>query len=354
MYSLEEGSTQREKIIYTYITYFFSISGLIIYIISLIGLKIYLKTLIYIKSKIFHYILLNSLTHLIEIILLSPSKLCQLFLYVSQIIQFILIISFINDCLLDKQVSNNMVDFSILYLKIFYIAFSLVTFPYLRFFSISKNFLTVQTILTILFLVGLFKLTDKKLKEIMNYLKQKQMTGHNIPDLYLPYMKAYQLYVIYSVIKKIFFMNFIVLIISNILQILINFLGKNNMEFLFYLGLIINKSSFFICCFGFIYVLYLINADNIRKKQGYKIPGDEGREDESGNKNFSVIDIDIIQDNENENDNDNEGINIDNGGSSKKNIKGNEKKKSKKIKKKEEERLKEDNEIENDNDIDKN
>ena len=121
------------------------------------------------------------------------------------------------------------------------------------------------------------------------YLKEKKVTNTTIPDIYLPYMRAYYYYTTFNSVNLIFFDSFILIICSyslNIIYILLK------IKFLLYASIICETFSKFFFIFGCLMLFYSLN------KQYFGI----GKSEEEGNiSNFTVIDVDIQQEEKEEN-----------------------------------------------------
>ena len=83
---------------------------------------------------------------------------------------------------------------------------------------------------------------NSKFKLLLDYLNEKQVTNSKIPDIYLPYMKAYYYYNSFKCAKTIFFFSLILIICFFSLNISNIFLKK---QYLCLLALISEKISLF-------------------------------------------------------------------------------------------------------------
>ena len=106
--------TENEYPIYFYIHLFFVFLGAILYICLVVLFKIYYKISSFIKLEIFTFIILNSFKSFLEITL-SPSITKEFILYVIGIIEFYLILSYLNKCFTTKKISQNNSSYEIQY-----------------------------------------------------------------------------------------------------------------------------------------------------------------------------------------------------------------------------------------------
>ena len=153
-----------EPIIYDKLIKDESENYIVIFILSLVGLFLFfISSLIMIfcvhkkvllKSKPFIFILIHSFTNLIEL-KINEKELFQiksLFSYISNLIQFHLIISAINKMLIGKQIFKSDKDYSIKKLKCYELIIAIIVFPYAIIFQKTEfiNFCQYLSIIILL------------------------------------------------------------------------------------------------------------------------------------------------------------------------------------------------------------
>lgn len=279
------------KEIQTILISFFSYFGLIIYIISFF-LLFYLNKISFIKSHYLSFILLSSITNLMELFESKDDLIKHIFIFTSYIIQFHLVISSFNKLLLGKNIFKTEKDFSIKnMLLIKFVLFPLITFPYSLIFGYySKAIHFIQYISIMVFLLFLHDYIKKNLNDLIDYLK-----NYIKDNILIPYMDRNQLIGIYIFAKNLLvLLHFFILIfyITKFFEIL---LIKLNKIYFFIIIILLSLKIvfnflFFIC---FAYITYLLN------KKYKKIEIIQNDEDEIYRSNKGLKKIKNIEENKN-------------------------------------------------------
>jgi len=266
----------------------FSCTGLIFYLISYILLAFYFKYPTLIKKEIFTFIFLYSLKLLLEVIF-STSNICYIICYLIGIIAFYFLITFVNKSLTSKKLSDNSINFELIHKHYIFLTYIICTLPIIQIYSLSEKYVLADNLIKIIVIVFIYRYLKSKINALIEHLKEKKVTNTTIPDIYLPYMRAYYYYTTFNSVNLIFFDSFILIICSyslNIIYILLK------IKFLMYATTICETLSKFFFIFGCLMLFYSLN------KQYFGI----GKTEEEGNiSNFTVIDVDIQQEEKEEN-----------------------------------------------------
>ena len=278
---------KKQMYVTLFIQSFFSLSGLIFYLISFILFNFYYKCPSLIKKEIFTFIFLTSLKTIIEIII--PFSLANyLISYIIGIISFYLIIVYLDKCLTSKKLSIDSFVFELTNKIYLFLIFLVCSFPVVEIWKLSENYIITENIISIIVAILFYIYINSKFKLLLDYLNEKQITNSKIPDIYLPYMKAYYYYNSFKCAKTIFFFSLILIVCYFSLNISKIFF-KN--KYLSLIAIIIEKTSLFCLVLGNLILFYSL----YKKLLG--IGKNEEIEEEGRNiSNFTVIDVDIQQD----------------------------------------------------------
>ena len=288
------SNTQQKDIssILYIVDFIFSLIGLIFYLISFILFNFYYKCPSLIKLEIFTFIFIYSVKTIL-IIILPPSMINILINYILKIILFYLIIVFLNKCLSSKKLSQNSINFEIIHKDYLYSIFFVSSFPLTSIFNLTKNYIIVENVLNIFIAIIIYRYIKNKFLILLGYLNEKKATNSKIPDIYLPYMKAYYYYISFNLAYKLFFFSFIIILFYYSMNIL--FLLLNNL-YLRCLSILFEKISGFLLILGCLILFY-----SLYKKFLGIGKNEEIEEDGINISNFTVIDVDIQQDEKEEN-----------------------------------------------------
>ena len=287
MQTHEKENEKKEMYITLFIQSCFSLSGLIFYLISFILFNFCYKCPSLIKKEIFTFIFLTSIKTIIET--LFPFSLANyLISYFIGIISFYLIIVYLDKCLTSKKLSIDSFYFELTNKIYLFLIFLICSFPVVNIWKLSKNYIITENIIYIIIAITFYLYINSKFNLLLDYLSEKQITSSKIPDIYLPYMKAYSYYNSFKCAKIIFFFSLILIIFHFCLNISKIFLEN---KYLCLIALITEKISLFCLILGNLVLFYTL----YKKLLG--IGKNEDVDEEGRNiSNFTVIDVDIQQD----------------------------------------------------------
>lgn len=282
MDSILSDKNNGDNIVYVYINFFFSTIGIIFYLISCLSIELYFKASNLIKSEIFTYILFHSFEHIVGVILPQSSN--PIFLYFFGIVEFFLILSYLNKCFSSKNISENTSLYKLEYKYFILAIFILVSFPYEFYFKLIDQYIFSLYIIKLILSILFYRYIDIKMSLILEYLKDKKVTSSSIPDIYLPYIKANFYYTNFNKIDKMFCLIFVLVIIYYIVNILNLFFDfkmlykylQFGFQEIIYLFIVVSCLTYFYC----------LNKDSFNNKKII-------REEASNLNNLKVIDIDI-------------------------------------------------------------
>ena len=285
---LKDEQINENSLLY-FIHIILAVVGFLLYIVIYLLFQFYEGAPSLIKKQIFTFILLNSFKSISEIIF-TPSLTKELIIYCIGVIEFYLIISYLNDCFTTKKISVNSSNFELEYIYYILFLFIVCYFPYEKTFDLSEKFILLFNIVNIILLIILFRYINIKMGLLFDYLKDKKMTNSAIPDIYLPYIRAHYYYTNFNKINNIFYLSLFLGITYYSIKILDLYLIEYKTIFK-YLSFI-NEECFYcsiiIACIIFFYCL---NKKHLNKRGK--------RRDENGEDvnlaNFTVIDVDIQQ-----------------------------------------------------------
>ena len=292
MNSNTEDQTDNEKTIYFYIHLFFAFIGIIIYITAILIFSFYVKYCALIKGEVFTFIILNSFKSFLEIIL-SSSLTKDMIIYAIGVIEFYLILAYINKSFTSKKISKNNPNFELNYLYYIVLIFVASSFPYEKIFNLSGKYIFTSNTVNIILSILLFRYINIKMHLILELLKEKKMTNSVIPDLYLPYMKANYYYTNFIIINFIFYICLFSTLIYYCIKIADIFLEWKNISR--YILLFCEEITYNCIKLSCLIFFYTFNKNKLVK--GGKNKGKKEEYSQNSNiSNFSVIDVDIQQD----------------------------------------------------------
>ena len=254
---------------YFYIHLFFVFIGMITYLMFLFLLCIYIKDISLLKNELFSFIILNSLKSFLEIIL-SSSFIKEIIIYIFEIIEFYLILSFINNSLCSKKISSNSSNYELEYLYYIIFIYSLFFFPYDKTFNLKGKMIFTHNTIKISLIVLLFRYIQMKMEILLDYLKEKKMIVTSRPtDIYMPYKKAQYYYTNFTLINILYYIALVLSISYYVLKILILFIVKWN-KIIKYLMLILEESLYCTLIVSCLLFFYTLNRSKFRKRRKKK------------------------------------------------------------------------------------
>ena len=235
-----------------------SIIGLILFLISSLLIIFCVKKKVLLKSKPFIFILIHSLSNLIELQINEKELFLfkSLFHFGSYMIQFHLVISSINKMLLGKQIFKGDKDYSIKRLKCYEIIILIITFPYAIIFQKTEFINFCQYLSIIILLLCFYEYVKKKLDQVIKFLNEC-----NKDNIEIAYMEPEELIKIYIYSRFLWVVSFIIILLFYITKFFDILLRKyENIHYIISLCLICYKETLsFILFIALIVILYLLN-----------------------------------------------------------------------------------------------
>lgn len=286
------NESNNEYPIYFYIHLFFVFVGFLIYLIALILFQMCFNQISYIKKEIFTFIIINSFKCFLEIVLF-PSMIKEYIIYVFGIVEFYLIMTYINKSLTSQIISENSQIYELEYRYYIIIAFIVCSFPYEKTFNLTEKYAFSYDTIIIALAILLFRYINIKIQLLLDYLKEKKMTNYEIPDFYLSYNQANYYYTNFNIINIIFCITLVLVITYNVIKILGLFFEWKEL----FIYLIILCEDFIYCSLiaGCLIFFFSLNRNNLTEK------GKIENEEEVNISKLSVVDVDIQQDENNNN-----------------------------------------------------
>ena len=251
-YLLEDDTIQRTIILTL------SFFGIFLYLLSLLVMICYIKKIVFIKSKSFSFILLSSLTNLFDLMLTKKELLSfkSIILFISYLFQFHLIISSIDRMLSGKQIFKSEKDYSLKKLIYIEIVLPLLIFPYDKFFKGTNMINFIQNISIIILLICFYEYVKNKIEKVIQYLNE-----NNKDNIEIAYMEPDELSRIYTLIRKLWLINFIITLIFYIIKFFDILLKKIEVvHYLISILLIILKEFVVFLSFSVLTIIvYLLN-----------------------------------------------------------------------------------------------
>ncbi len=182
----------------------FSIIGVFFYISLILLFGFYYKCLIFIKENIFTFILVNSLTPLISLFINNPIY-KNVFSFLSQTIQFSLILYFIDKCFTSPNLSKDKKDFEISYKIYIILIFMISSFPFYNYLELFEKTIFDQNVIRMVPIILLYEQIREKFQILFDYLNEKKVKPN---DSDMPHEIVYYYYNIFKIISKMFYTSF--------------------------------------------------------------------------------------------------------------------------------------------------
>ena len=203
---------------YLYIQLFFIFVGIVLYVIAIVFfLAIYQKVSL-IKQEIFSFIIINVIKSFLDISLSSSIK-KELIKYFLEIIEFCLIVIYINKCLTSQKISENSQKYDLEYKYYIVVIIIFITFPYEKVINLSGKYIfslnMIKIILSFLFYIYI----NGNMELLLDYLKQKNISNRNGQELNLHNLEEYYYYKQFNIVKAIFSLTLGFTVISNAIKI---------------------------------------------------------------------------------------------------------------------------------------
>ena len=264
----------------------FSIIGVFFYISLILLFGFYYKCLIFIKENIFTFILVNSLTPLISLFINNPIY-KNVFSFLSQTIQFSLILYFIDKCFTSPNLSKDKKDFEISYKIYIILIFMISSFPFYNYLELFEKTIFDQNVIRMVPIILLYEQIREKFQILFDYLNEKKVKPN---DSDMPHEIVYYYYNIFKIISKMFYTSFFLFF----LYLGLKLFGKHAFNFkttFEYICLFINLFAIYSLVVGCILLFYSINRNKLERPEKNLKRKDALEDLET----FRVIEIDCSQ-----------------------------------------------------------
>jgi hypothetical protein len=180
----------------------------------------------------------------------------SIILFISYLFQFHLIISSIDRMLSGKQIFKSEKDYSLKKLIYIEIVLPLLIFPYDKFFKGTNMINFIQNISIIILLICFYEYVKNKIEKVIQYLNE-----NNKDNIEIAYMEPDELSRIYTLIRKLWLINFIITLIFYIIKFFDILLKKIEVvHYLISILLIILKEFVVFLSFSVLTIIvYLLN-----------------------------------------------------------------------------------------------
>ena len=295
-----------------------SIIGLILYIIASLIIVFYVKKSVLLKSKPFIFILVHSITNLIEINI-NTNELYRvkcIFSYISYLAQFHLIISVVNKLLLGKQIFKGDKDYSIKKLKCYEIIIPIIFFPYAIIFQKTEYVNFCQYLSIIVLLLCFYEYVSNKINQVIKYLSEC-----NKDNIEIAYMEPEELNKIYILMRFLWSLSFIIILlfyITKFFDILLKQVG--NVHYVVSLILIIMRESLSFILFIFFIAFVVLLNKSYDKGEIIQSEDDETTNIKKGGNKLEIELDDVNIERKDKKDEDNSTEKLDNGSTNEDNV----------------------------------
>lgn len=188
----------------------FSLIGILFYFSIIILFIFYYNCIILIKEEIFSFIFITSVLSLIEIFI-DNETFRSLFIYITQIIAFSLLLVYLNKCLTQKIIVEDIKDLEINDKIYILLIFMLCSFPFQSFLDLQIFERYVQYILKMVLAALLYYLIYKRMKLIIERLNEQKLESKNENNYLMGSKENYYVKMI-KTINMMYLIGFILLI----------------------------------------------------------------------------------------------------------------------------------------------
>ena len=189
----------------------FSLIGILFYFSIIILFLFYYNCIILIKEEIFSFIFITSVLSLIEIFI-DNETFRSLFIYITQIIAFSLLLVYLNKCLTQKIIVEDTKDLEINDKIYILLIFMLCSFPFQSFLDLQIFERYVQYILKMVLAALLYYLIYKRMKLIIERLNGQKLESKNENNYLMGSKENYYVKMI-KTINMMYLIGFILLIL---------------------------------------------------------------------------------------------------------------------------------------------
>ena len=267
------------------IQFIVSVLELLFYIALILLFKFYFHRLKFIKEKIFTFILVHSLTSLLSLFIKNPIQ-NILFNYLGQIIQFYLLLFFIDKCLISSKLNIDKSKVEINYKFYIILIYMICTFPFNKSLGIFEKSFFDQNAIVMILCILFFEEFREKMQILIGYLNERKSISINSD---MPHEIAFYYYNIFNLIYNYFYTSFLLFLLNLGAKMLENFVSyKITFQFIAYF---LNLSAIYILVIGSILFFYCLNRNEFQKSIK-----DKKEENLEEGQNFRVIDVEINDD----------------------------------------------------------
>ena len=188
----------------------FSLIGILFYFSIIILFLFYYNCIILIKEEIFSFIFITSVLSLIEIFI-DNETFRSLFIYITQIIAFSLLLVYLNKCLTQKIIVEDTKDLEINDKIYILLIFMLCSFPFQSFLDLQIFERYVQYILKMVLAALLYYLIYKRMKLIIERLNEQKLESKKENNYLMGSKENYYVKMI-KTINMMYLIGFILLI----------------------------------------------------------------------------------------------------------------------------------------------
>ena len=245
------------------IQFSFSLIGIFFYISLIILFFFYYNCLFFIKEGIFSFILIKSLVSFIEVFIESDIF-RTIFLYISQVILFFLLLIHLNKCLIQRKIVEDIKDLEINDKKYILLIYIICFFPFELCFDFQLIENLCHIILKIILCVLLYGQIDKRIKLMMEKLNEKQIKAKGDLNYVLGQRENYYLKMLKTIDSMILF-GFILFILYYSLNIC---LISNNNEFIKFISELANDAAIASICLS--QLLFFFCSNKIELERGLR------------------------------------------------------------------------------------
>ena len=189
----------------------FSLIGILFYFSIIILFLFYYNCIILIKEEIFSFIFITSVLSLIEIFI-DNETFRSLFIYITQIIAFSLLLVYLNKCLTQKIIVEDTKDLEINDKIYILLIFMLCSFPFQSFLDLQIFERYVQYILKMVLAALLYYLIYKRMKLIIERLNEQKLESKKENNYLMGSKENYYVKMI-KTINMMYLIGFILLIL---------------------------------------------------------------------------------------------------------------------------------------------
>lgn len=162
----------------------FSLIGILFYFSIIILFFFYYNSICFIKEEIFSFILLKSVFSLIELFI-ENDNFRTIFIYISEIILFYLLLIHINKCFTQKKIIEDIKDLEINDKTYILLIFMLSIFPFEYYFKLQIAESCAQNVIKIILIAFLYNYINKRIKLMIERLTEQKIKS-KIDINYMP------------------------------------------------------------------------------------------------------------------------------------------------------------------------